>query len=450
MAQSEQVDVAVVGAGLAGLRAAERLLDAGLTVRVVEARDRVGGRTVGQEIGGATFDLGAQWIGVGQERMAALVPRLGLETRPQHHAGTKVLEVRGKVSNYKSSIPSLPPGPLIELERTMRRADKLVAALDPTDPLGSNPELDRQTVEQWKHSILSSRVQGLVDAMTRVVFGSEPSELSMLWFLTYLRLGGGLRRLVETEDGAQQDVVVGGAFQVARRLADGLGDVVRTGAPVRRIEQDAEGVTVLADGLTVRAKRAVVALAPALAGRIDFEPLLPPARDQLSQRMPMGATMKCFTLYDRPFWREQGRSGEVVSDGLPVSIVMDACTPDGSTFALLSFAVGQGARMLSTMTESERRAAVTGELARWFGDEALAPIAYGDLDWSRERWTRGCPTGVLQPGAFAVVGDALRAPVGRLHWAGTETARVWAGFMEGALESGERAADEVVAAERPR
>jgi len=219
---------------------------------------------------------------------------------------------------------------------------------------------------------------------------------------------------------------------------------------VHALRQDASGVDVFARGprgeeRTWRARRVVVALPPSIAGSLNYEPLLPPARNQLCARMPMGATMKCIALYTRPFWRAKGFSGEAVCDGLPISVAFDDCAPDGSAFALLGFAVGRGARILAELPEVERKRAVTECFARWFGDEARESIAYGDLDWSRERWTGGCPTGVMQPGAYSIGGGALRDPVGRIHWAGTETARVWAGFMEGALESGERVAAEVLA-----
>ena len=460
------VDVIVVGAGLAGLRAAERLREGGASVRVLEARDRVGGRTVSQDIGGVRFDLGAQWTGPGQERVAALIKRLGLHTHPQHVAGRKVLEVQGKVSTYKRSIPSLSTMHLLELERTIRRVDRMTARIDPDDPLSSPgaPGWDAQTVETYKHSILSSKVRGLVDAMVRVVFGSEASELSLLYFLYYLRLGGGLMRLVETRGGAQETLLVGGMPQLAEGMAAGLGDDVQLNAPVARIVQDGEGVHVTTHGpfleprgdtpptsklarggqRRIRARRVIVAVPPAVAGIIDYWPLLPSRRDQITSRMPMGATMKCIALYERPFWRAAGFSGEVVCDGLPISVVFDDCTHDGSAFALLGFAVGRGARILGELSEVERKRAVTDCFVRWFGEEARNCIGYGDLDWSREAWTRGCPTGVLQPGAFSIAGRALREPVGRVHWAGTETARVWTGFMEGALESGERAAAEVL------
>lgn len=445
---TERVSCIVVGAGLAGLRAAERLVEGGATVRVLEARDRVGGRTHGERIGGFDYDLGAQWIGPTQDRMYALVERLGLSTHAQHTTGTKVLELRGNVSTYRRSAPSLSPLHLLDLDRTIRRFDALTARIDPTDPL-ADPDAHRWdaiTVEVERQKILSKQVRGLVDMVVRTVFGSEPSELSLLHFLYTLRLGGGWTRLFESEGGAQKDRLVGGMWKIAPAMAAGLGDSVITGAPVERIIQTDDGVRVLTSTGEHLADRVVVAVPPMLAGRIAYDPILPSSRDQLSQRMPMGATIKCVAVYERAFWREQGFSGEVVCDGAPLSAVFDDCSADGTQFALLGFCVGQAARRFGRLPEGERRKQVAACFARWFGDQANDPIAYGDFDWSAEQWSRGGPVAVMQPGAWTIAGPALRKPVGRIHWSGTESARVWTGFMEGALESGERAADEVLSA----
>jgi monoamine oxidase len=445
---TDRLNCIVVGGGLAGLRAAERLVESGATVRVLEARDRVGGRTHRKRIGELDYDLGAQWIGPTQDRMYALLERLGLQTFRQHVTGTKVLELRGKISAYKRSIPSLSAMHSLELDRLIRRLDGLTARIDPTDPL-ADPRAhrwDARTVEVERQKILSKQVRGLVDTVVRVVFGSEPSELSLLHFLYTLRLGGGLMRVWESEGGAQQDRLVGGMWQVAPAMAAGLGDAVVTDAPVVRILQDGDGVRVLTPRGEHAADRVVVAMPPMLAGRIAYDPILPSSRDQLSQRMPMGATIKCIAVYERAFWREQGFSGEVVCDGAPLSAVFDACSADGTHFALIGLSVGAAARRFGRLPEAERAKQVAACFTRWFGEQASDPIAYGDLDWAGERWTRGAPVGVMQPGAWTMAGPCLRKPVGRIHWSGTESARVWAGYMEGALESGERAADEVLAA----
>jgi monoamine oxidase len=268
----------------------------------------------------------------------------------------------------------------------------------------------------------------------------------MLHFLGYLRGGGGLMPLISIEGGAQQDRFVEGAQAVSLRMAEALGARVRLSAPARRIAQDAEGVTVGTDAGDLRARRVIVAIPPPLCARIAFDPPLPGARDLLVQRASMGNTVKCHALYERPFWRARGLSGEVVSDAAaPLTVVFDNCSHDGSVAALLGFVVGRAAYGWSNRPEAARRQVVIEALARYFGPEALHPVAYVEQDWAEEPWTRGCPTANFGPGALTALGGGLRASVGRIHWAGTETAREWAGFMEGALEAGARAADEVLA-----
>jgi monoamine oxidase len=216
-------------------------------------------------------------------------------------------------------------------------------------------------------------------------------------------------------------------------------------APARRIDQDGDGVTVHTDRGAFRGKRAIVAVPPALAGRIEYTPLLPARRDALTQRMAMGATMKCMATYDAPFWRERGLSGEVASAGGPVTVVFDNSPADGSSGMLLGFVVGRPARELGARPQADRRRAVLAEFARFFGPRAADPIEYMDQDWSAEAWTRGCPTGTMGPGTMTLFGPALREACGRVHWAGTESATEHCGYMEGAVEAGERAAREATA-----
>jgi monoamine oxidase len=445
----ETVDVAIVGAGVSGLTCARALVAGGVSVKVVEARDRVGGRTLSLPIGGAVFDLGGQWLGARQKRLAGLAAELGVETFPQYARGQKMLEVGGRISRYSGTIPKLAPWKLIELHLALRGLGRLARAVSPSDPLAAPRarEWDARSLDDWTRSaVRSETVRQVLATAVRVIFGAEPGDLSLLFFLYYMRSGGSLMDLVQIEDGAQERRFVGGVQQISQRLAAALGDgVVRLGAPVRSIEQGPDGVIVHADGAEVGARYAVVAVPPALAGRIDYRPALPVERDQLTQRFPMGSTVKCLALYERAFWREAGLSGEAVCGVGPVSVVFDATSHDGRVPALLAFVVGDAARGWSSRGEAERRDAVLSVFTRLFGSAAAAPVHYVEQDWSTEPWTRGCPTGAAVPGAFASLCPALRRPVGRLHWAGTETATEWCGYIEGALESGERAAREVLA-----
>jgi monoamine oxidase len=435
------VDVVVVGAGLSGLAAARRVRAAGLSVRVLEASDRVGGRVRTEPFAGTYVDLGGQWIGPGQDRVAALIAELGLKTFPTHHAGRKVLDLDGKVGSYAGAIPSLPPLALAELELTIRKAESMIAGVPTVDPVAT----DAITVGEWaRRRIWSRRVRALLAAAVKVVFGADPDEVSLLQFLSYAHAGGGLLRLIEIEGGAQESRVVGGTQAIAEGLARGTD--VALGSPVRAIHQGPRGVTIATDAGPVTASRAIVAIPPALAARIAWDPALPADRDLLTQRLPMAGTIKCIALYDRPFWRDDGWSGEVVADGDPLTVVFDNTTAAASGIpSLLGFIVGRDARVWGARAPEARRDAVLAKLARWFGPRAARPVAYVDKDWGQEPFVRGCPIGVAGPNVLSVHGHALRAPCGRVHWAGTESATRHTGFMDGALTAGERAADEVIA-----
>ena len=450
-------DVIVIGAGLAGLAAARRVVAAGLAVRVLEARDRVGGRTWSRAtVTGEMLDLGAQWIGPTQDRIAALARELGVRTFAQHHAGKKILSRGDRISTYARSIPSLPILGLLDLDRTITRVDAMSRSvpLDAPWSAARAREWDGVTVESWKRDhVHTNAARALVDIAVEAVFACEPSDLSCLFFLFYLRSAGGLMRLTEIPNGAQETRLVGGTQQLSIAMASALGARVALDAPARAIVQTEDGVVVRTGGTDAREHRAahvIVAVPPALAGRIDYAPALPAARDQLTQRMPMGSVTKCIAVYAEPFWRRRGYSGEAVSDTGPVRLVFDDSPHDGSHGALVAFLLGRGAREWGGYATETRRPAVLAALARLFGEEAAHPLEYFDQDWASEPWSRGCYAALMPPGVLTAYGHALAAPVGRVHWAGTETARAWNGYMEGALESGERAADEVIARTTPR
>jgi monoamine oxidase len=442
-----EADVVIAGAGLAGLAAARALDAAGVSVLVVEARDRVGGRTWSAPVGGATFDLGGQWIGPGQPRMYRLATELGLETFPTFEQGTKVVEVRGRISTYDGAMPSLSPLALVQLQLVLQRLNALARRVPRDRPwqAARAERHDATTLETWRRVLVSHpAARGVMDAAIRTIFGAEAGELSLLHVLHYVSEAGGMGALTETKGGFQQDRIRGGAQLFSSRMADALGpERVQLARPVRLILHDRDGVTLIAGGSRLRARRAIVAVPLPLADRIEYSPALPTLRGQLTQRTGMGATVKCLALYDRPFWRERGFSGEAVCGDGPIAVTYDNTTPEGQA-ALLAFVVGRPARGWSERAPAVRRGEVLGSLARWFGAEALRPTAYHETDWAAEPWSGGCPIATFPPGTLTGFGEALRTPVGCIHWAGTELATTCSGFMEGAVASGEQAAAEVM------
>jgi len=291
-----------------------------------------------------------------------------------------------------------------------------------------------------------------LELATEGVWAAEPADVSLLHILFYIHSGGGLNRLVGTGGGAQQDRFHGGSQRIPQLLAGQLGDeLLRLGAAVRRIEHDDGGVVLHADGghasgLTVHAKRAIVAIPPTLAGRIAYDPPLPALRDQLTQRMPQGTVIKTMAIYEQPFWRAAGLSGQATSDVGPARVVFDNSPPDGRPGVLLGFLEGRLAREWGARPAAERRQAVLAGHARLFGERAARPERFVERVWAEEEWTRGCYGCLMTTGGWTEFGQALRAPIGRLHWAGAETATVWSGYMDGAVRSGERACEEVASA----
>ena len=443
------MDVVVVGAGLAGLTAARRLHEAHRSVVVLEARDRVGGRTLNHTMAdGALVELGGQWVGPGQDAILALLAELGIGTFATYDTGENIaaLRVGEEPKRFRGDSFGLPPHVLLDVGISQRRIETMARQVPLDGPwlAARAGRWDGETVETWlRRNVRTATGRDFWRLVVAGVFACEATDLSLLHFLFYIRSGGLLSSLLGTGGGAQQDRIVGGPQSVSERMAGELD--VRLGAPVRTIEHDDDGVVVHHDGSgdPVSAGHVVVAVPPALAGRIRYVPALGGMRDQLTQNVPMGAVVKTMTVYAEPWWRAEGLSGQAVGVGRVVGITFDNSPPDGSCGILLGFAEGRHAHELRAQPPAARRAIVAEDLAAYFGPRARDSTDYVEKDWTEEEWSGGCYGGRLTPGVWTQLGPALRAPVGRIHWAGTETSAVWNGYMDGAVRSGERVAEEV-------
>ncbi len=451
-------DVVVVGAGFAGLTAALRLHQKGHSVIVVEARNRVGGRALNHPIGGGEIsERGATFVGPTQNHILSLAKQFKVTKFPTFDHGDNVyVNSTGQRSTYSDTgvTGSAPPDPAIlgDLIQTIVRLDQMSTEVPVDAPwkASSASDWDRQTLDTWlRDNSTNQQFRDLVPVATRAIFGAEPRELSLLFTLFYIAASGDeqnpgtFERNFNTRDGAQMWRFHGGTQLLPLKMAKQLGNRVVLNAPVESIVQGKGGVTVHCRGLDVRAKRAIVAIPPTLAGRIEYSPKLPTPRDQLIQRLPQGTLIKATAVYPKPFWRDDGLNGATVSYKGPANTTFDDSPPDGSKGVVFAFIGGDQARKFMGMTKANRRAAVLDNFKFYFGAKAAHPTKYFETNWSREEWTRGCPVAIAGPGTLVAYGPAIRRPAGKIHWAGTETSTYWNGYMDGAVRSGNRAAQEV-------
>ncbi|AZP18566.1 flavin monoamine oxidase family protein [Streptomyces aquilus] len=458
-AVTRTADVCVVGAGLAGLTAARDLVAAGRTVVVLEARDRVGGRVLNLPLaGGGVTEAGGEFIGPTQDRIKALADSLGVATFATYDTGKNLLYKDGRKTPYATdgllgSVPPIDAAGLANAAIVQATLDDLAKQIPVDAPwtAAKADEWDRQTFETWlRANAVIPSAKFLFDVACTSIFSAEPRELSFLFVLFYIAAAGNasnpgtLERLTETAGGAQELRFVGGSQRVPIKLAATLGDRVVLNSPVRSITKSGSQYVVTADGTTVTARRVVVAVPPPIAARITYDPVLPAARDQLTQRLPMASVGKAIAIYDTPFWRADGLNGQVVSDSGVVSSTFDNSPPDASYGALMGFIEADEARAFDAASEAEVRAAVLKDYATYFGEKAASPSAFVLQRWNNEPYTRGGPVSIAAPGVLTQYGPALRRPVGGIHWAGTETSTYWMGYMDGAVRSGERVAKEVL------
>uniref|UniRef100_A0A3Q0QVJ1 Amine oxidase n=1 Tax=Amphilophus citrinellus TaxID=61819 RepID=A0A3Q0QVJ1_AMPCI len=448
-------DVIVVGAGLSGLSAAHllRKRDTTLKILILEGKDRVGGRTLSTELPAANgvdrWDLGGQWVGSTQTHILELIKELGLEVYPQFNTGRKVHHMGGptsRVRTYKTSIPALSPVVLMDLTQILWKIDRLCATVCVQDPskTPNAAELDSMTLHTYiEQHAWTAELKEEIGLCSRSVFGMEPSQMSFLFFLMYAAAAGGLLSLLESTPGCAQELKIkGGTQQLSECLAERVGwKNVRLGCAVTAIWQDTEWARVMTATDTFLCRAVIVTCPPHLAAKINYQPALPSQREFLTQNMPVGHMIKFIITYKTAFWKEKGFSGEIVagsSSGCPFCITFDATSPSGNA-ALVGFIAGQHA------SHWKRKKAVLSSLVNYLGPEAASFIHYEEKDWAKEDYSGGCPVNVMAPGLLTYYHPSLRKPFGRIHWAGTETATKWCGYMSGAVQAGQRAALEVLA-----
>jgi monoamine oxidase len=443
------VDVAIVGGGISGLAAARVLKSTGRSFVILEASDRTGGRVRNAPVGtGAdqVTELGGEWVADGQVRVLALLKEYGIKTFPTYGGGSNLFYNGQQVFQYTGSVPS-------GIDATDEAA--LISALTALEGMASQVNLqapqntpnalewDNQTFAQWVASnVTTPLAQTLVANSLGGALGPAPQQQSLLHFLFVAQSAGGPAALFSTKGVLQLRVVGGSGLLVERMTARLKGHVVLE-APVSSITQTANGVLLQTPKGVYSATRAIVAMAPPMTGRIAFYPKMPIARDQFAQHTPMGCAMKAFAVYPTPFWRQAGLSGMSTATTGPIVGTFDNTPPSGTPGVLYGLVDSNTYLQWGLRPEAERKAAILDMLGTFFGPQAKTPTKYFEFDWSAQPWIRGGATIGAVPGTWTSFGSAWRAPIGRIHWASTETSSTFNGDMDGAIRSGERAVGEI-------
>ncbi|XP_072542323.1 amine oxidase [flavin-containing] [Salminus brasiliensis] len=448
-------DVIVIGGGISGLSAAKLLVESGLNPVLLEARDRVGGRTFTvQNKQTKWVDLGGAYIGPTQNRILRLAKQYGVQTYKVNEEESLIHYVKGKSYPFKGPFPPMwNPLALMDYNNLWRTMDKMGMEIPKEAPWRAPhaEEWDKMTMQEFFNKVCwTSSARRFATLFVNVNVTSEPHEVSALWFLWYVKQCGGTMRIFSTTNGGQERKFVGGSSQISECMARELGDRVKLQSAVYSIDQTGDMVVVKTiNEETYKAKYVILAIPPGLNLKIHFNPELPPLRNQLIHRVPMGSVIKCMVYYRENFWRKKGYCGSMVieEEDAPIGLTLDDTKPDGSVPAIMGFILARKSRRLAGLTKEERKKRICEIYARVLGtEEALHPVHYEEKNWCEEEYSGGCYTMYFPPGILTQYGKVLREPVGRLYFAGTETATEWSGYMEGAVQAGERASREILCA----
>lgn len=449
-------DVVIIGAGPAGLTAARRLTQAGKSVAVLEARDRVGGRTWSDTIDGAFFEIGGQWVSPDQTAIASLAQELGLELFDRYREGKAVyLAADGSRTEYDGDLP-VGEEAHAEMEKLRKELNRLAAEIDPAAPWDhpQAAEFDRISFEDWLGTISENEVARNTTA--HFIAGgmlTKPSHtFSLLQALLMASSAGSFDNLLD-EDFILDKRVVGGMQGVSLRMAEELGEDVFLSNPVRTLRwadagpgQPAE-VTAIADHVTVHARHAILAIPPNLYSRIQYEPALPRTQQIVHQHHSMGLVIKVHATYETPFLREKGLNGTGFGVGHVVQEVYDNSNHVEDRGTLVGFVVDVTAEKMWALPEAERKETILRSLADYLGEEAMHPVAFYLSDWGAEEWTRGAYACSYDLGGLSRWGATQNLPVGPIYFASSDIQGIGYQHVDGAVRIGGDTAKRILDAE---
>jgi monoamine oxidase len=444
-----KLDCIVIGAGFSGLAAGRILQEEQKSFLILEARDRVGGRTHTRYFdNGKYVDIGGQWIGPTQDRMYNLAREHGMEWYETYNEGKNILDLNRVIKTYTGLIPKMDIPSLVNIDFVLKKLDGLAKKIELSNPWSNSTAAtwDSMSLEAFvKKHCYTRNCYKVVRAGLETVYACELNEVSLLHALFYIRSGTNLNVLLSIKDGAQQHRIKGGMQPFAERIAEKFQASIRLNSPVRRIDQSDSFISVSGDGFEYQTKRVIVAIPPVLIREIEFRPSLPLKKQQLLHKLSMGIVGKVFGVYEKPFWRNNGFSGQVVADeNAPFQTLFDSSPVNSEYGVLLAFCIGNRAREFFSQNEQTRKNIALEYFERYFGKEAAQPIYYTDHCWADEAWSKGCYAALYPTGAWTNFQNELPKPTGSIYWAGTETSDVWFGYIEGAVRAGERAAQEVL------
>jgi monoamine oxidase len=447
---SHPLDVIIIGAGFSGLAAARILRQANKKFILLEARERLGGRTHTHYFeDGRYADLGGQWIGPTHDRMYALAKENSITWYETYNSGRNILDLNNIIRTYTGLIPKMDIPSLLNIDWVLKKLERKAASIPLQSPwLAPDAKaLDSQTLETWvRRHCFTNNCYKVVRAGLETVYACELNEISLLHALFYIHSGNNLNTLLSIRDGAQQHRITGGMQPLAEAIAKPFESSVYFNHAVQSVNQTNELVTVSGNGFSFSAPKAIIAIPPVLIDTIVFTPTLPLRKTQLLQKLSMGIVGKVVTIYEKPFWRNNSYSGQVVADdNAPFQTMFDSSPADGQYGTLLAFCIAGRAREFFTYDDVTRKKIALSTFVKYFGKEAATPVHYIDHCWADELWSKGCYAAIYPAGAWTNFNGELAAPTGNIHWAGTETSDVWYGYIEGAVRAGERAANEIVA-----
>jgi monoamine oxidase len=441
-------DAIIIGAGYAGLAAAKKLTESGKNILVLEARERVGGRIFTKYLTDEQYvDLGGQWIGPGQQRMYDLANEFSVDYFNTYDIGKSTLLYKDKIKHYRGIIPPLPLVALLSLDGAIKKITKMAKQLHADNVMLSvnAHSYDKMSLQDWMNKqIQNDTARKMFAIAAEAIFAVDCKKLSFLHALNYIKSSGDFEYLMNIKKGAQQHRLKGGAQSICNKIAALLGDKLLLNHPVESIQQNAQTVIVKGNDFLYEAKKIIIAVPPQVAANINYNPALPQQKLLLMQHCKMGRVVKCYAIYDQPFWRNKRLNGLCASPDKMVSVTFDNSAANAQQGTLMGFVLGDKAIELMKLNEAERKAIVLQNFVDYLGEEAAKPIQYIDYSFANEPYTLGCYAGMFEPGSLNNFHASLSSITGHIHWAGTETSKEFTGYMEGAVRSGERAAGEIL------